>query len=275
MASLFDSYEKPLVMGVLNVTPDSFSDGGLYLEPKKAVERALKMVEEGADIIDIGGESSGPGSHDVAVEEELSRIAPIFESLRRETKVLLSIDTYKAQVALHALNVGANIVNDVTAMRGDDDMLSSLAPYDAPIILMYSKDATARTTDEKREYTDVMADVKVFLKERIALCEKAGIARERIVIDPGMGAFVSSDPKYSLQLLKRLNELQEFGLPILVAASKKSFIGEILGVPVDQRAEGSLAVSTISVMNGAKIIRAHDVKETRRVVDMAWAVKNA
>lgn len=259
-------------MGILNVTPDSFSDGGKFIDVDDAVERALKMVEEGADIIDIGGESTGPGSSDVDVKEELERVIPVFEKLRHKTEVLLSVDTYKHQVALHALAVGADMVNDVTALRGDDEMAKSLAGHECPVVLMYAKDETPRTTNEDVQYDDVVDSVKRLLKDQIAVAEKAGIKRERVVVDPGMGAFVSSEPFYSLQLLKRLEELQELNCPILVGASRKSFIGKTLDLPLHERLEGSLTAAAIAVWNGAAIIRAHDVKETRRVVDMVSAI---
>ncbi|MCA9373560.1 dihydropteroate synthase [Candidatus Peregrinibacteria bacterium] len=275
MSTLQNKLDKgPLVMGILNVTPDSFSDGGKFMDVDNAVDRALQMVEEGADIIDIGGESTGPGSNDVDVKEELERVIPVFEKLRHKTDVLLSVDTYKHQVALHALTVGADMVNDVTALRGDDEMAKSLAGHKCPVVLMYAKDETPRTTNEDVQYDDVVDSVKRLLKERIAVAEKAGIKRDRLIVDPGMGAFVSSEPFYSLQLLKRLKELESLDCPILVGASRKSFIGKTLDVPLHERLEGGLAAAAIAVWNGAAIIRAHDVKETRRVVDMVHAIQS-
>ena len=264
--------KKPLVMGVLNVTPDSFSDGGEFLDFNKAVDRALEMEEEGADIIDIGGESTGPGSKNVPANEEIKRIIPVFEKLRDKTKVLLSVDTYKHSVALHALNIGADMVNDVTALRGSEKMAESLANYDVPVVIMYSKDETPRTSKRNMEYKDVVGTVRDFLEERISYGKRAGIARERFIIDPGMGAFVSGNEKYSLQILECLNEFKDFGLPILIGPSRKSFIGQVLDLPIGERLEGGLAAAAIAVYNGASIIRAHDVKATRRVVDMVWAI---
>jgi len=267
--------KKPLIMGVLNVTPDSFSDGGEFLNIDKAVERALQMVREGADIIDIGGESTGPGSKAVPVDEEIKRVIPVFEKLRDETKALLSVDTYKHQVALHALNIGADMVNDVTALRGDPDMADSLSHYKVPVVMMYSKDPTARTTKEEVHYDDVLQTVKDFLEERVGFAVDSGIGRKRIIVDPGMGAFVSSDPKYSLQILNQLKELTSLNLPILVGPSRKSFIGEVLDVSVRERLEGSLAASAVAIMNGASIIRTHDVQETRRVIDTVHAIQSS
>ncbi len=271
---------KPLVMGILNVTPDSFSDGGtLYgsegVNLEKALEKGLKMVREGADIVDIGGESSGPGSKDVSLEEELERVIPIVRRIRERSSVPISVDTWKTEVARQALEAGANMINDVTAFRGDSSMLSMLAKSDVPVIFMYAKDPTARTTKEALQYADVVQTIMEFLEERIACAEQAGIARERLIVDPGMGAFISADPKYSLEVLRRLSEFQALGLPVLVGASRKGFIGEVLALqgkplPVDQRLEGSLACALVAMKNGASILRVHDVQETRRIVDMGF-----
>ncbi len=263
---------RPLVMGILNVTPDSFSDGGRYMKVDKAIARALEMAVEGADIIDIGGESTGPGSKDVSADEELERVIPVFEKLRGETDAILSVDTYKSTVALHALKVGADVVNDVSALRADEDMAKVLADHKAPVVIMYSKDATPRTTRENVQYEDVIDTVKRFLKERIEYGVARGMKRDRFIIDPGMGAFVSADAKYSLQILKRLEELKDFGLPVLVGPSRKSFIGQALNLSMDERAEGGFAAAAVAVMNGASILRVHDVKGTRRVADMVYEI---
>lgn len=266
------SLQKPLVMGVLNVTPDSFSDGGKYKNNNEAVEEALKMFEQGADIVDIGGESTGPGSKDVSADEELSRVLPVLESLRKKTEGWISVDTYKAEVARRALEAGADMINDVTAFRGDPKMAQTLAGYDVPVVLMYSKDSTARTTRENVQYEDIIAKIKDFFEERITAAVKSGIARERLLLDPGMGAFVSADPKYSLQILNRLEDLLKFKLPLAVGPSRKSFIGQVLDVPLNQRLEGTLASCAVAVMHGASILRVHDVQETRRTVDMVRAI---
>jgi len=264
-----------LIMGVLNVTPDSFSDGGNFLDVNKACDRALQMVEEGADIIDIGGESTGPGSTDVSLDEELQRVIPVIEKVRSKIDLPISIDTYKSSLALHAINIGVDLVNDVTAMRSDAEMANVLAKYDLPVVLMYSKDLSPRTTNESVQYDDVMMTIKGFLKERIEYGMRAGIKRERFIVDPGMGAFVSAEAVYSLQILNRLNELLELELPILIGASRKSFIGKVLDLPKDQRLQGSLACAAVAVLSGASIIRAHDVKETRRVLDIIDAIKKS
>ncbi len=266
------SMKKPLVMGILNVTPDSFSDGGKYRTCEEAVECALEMVEQGADILDVGGESTGPGSKDVGSDEEFSRVLPVLELLRAKTNAWISVDTYKSSVAKAALEAGADMINDVTALRGDSSMGAVLAEYDLPVVLMYSKDPTPRTTRDEVHYDDVVRTVKDFFSERIGFAESAGIARERLILDPGMGAFVSADPRYSLQLLHRLREFLSFDLPVLVGPSRKSFIGQVLDVPLNRRLEGTLAACAAAVMNGASILRVHDVQETRRTVDMVHAI---
>ena len=277
------SLQKPLVMGILNVTPDSFSDGGKFKTNDEAVDFALQMVAQGADIIDLGGESTGPGSKDVSAEEELARVLPVLKLLREKIArgaggargAWISVDTYKAEVARAVLEAGADMINDVTALRGGghgagagQKMAEVLAKFDVPVVLMYCKDATARTTRNVVEYDDVIKTIGDFFEERIAVAVGAGIARSRLVLDPGMGAFVSAEPKYSLQILRRLREFESFKLPLLVGPSRKSFIGQVLDLPLTQRLEGTLAACAVAVMNGASILRVHDVQETRRVVDM-------
>jgi dihydropteroate synthase len=256
--------KSPVVMGVLNVTPDSFSDGGEFDGVERAVARAKEMIEEGAQIIDVGGESTGPGSVDVHLEEELGRVIPVIQAIHEQVPgALISVDTWKSEVARQAIEAGARMVNDVTALRGDEDMARVVAEADVPVVIMYSKDGSARTTGEAMEYEDVVASVRSFLEERIRFAEEAGISRKRIVVDPGMGAFVSGVAKYSLALLEKLEELQGLGCPVLVGASRKSFIRDIWGGdrPGD-RLKGSLEAAKLAVKNGASIVRVHDVRET-------------
>lgn len=257
-------------MGILNVTPDSFSDGGKFFDVKKAVAQGLKMAADGADIIDVGGESSGPGSVYVSEEEELRRVIPVIMSLRgvRPSKILrhdikISIDTYKARVAKEAIKAGANMINDVTVLRGDPNMASVAAKLGVPIVLMYSKDLSARTTRMNKRYKDVVKTVKEFLSERIAFAQKAGIKKKNIIIDPGMGAFLSADPKYSYEILQRLNEFKTLGCPILIGTSRKSF----LPGAVNERLFPTLISNMLAVLNGASIIRVHDVAEHKRLAD--------
>lgn len=264
---------RPLIMGILNVTPDSFSDGGDFNQLDKAVEHFDQMIKDGADIVDIGGESTGPGSIDVSEEEELKRVIPVLKEVRKRSDILISVDTYKAEVARQALENGADIINDVLAFRGDGDIAGVLSKYDNQVIIMYSKDATGRTTGEARDYHDVVQHIKDFFTERIEFAEKKGISRDRLILDPGQGAFVSSIPKYSLQILKKLREFKSFDLPIMVGSSRKSFIGETLGLPLHDRKDGSCACVAVAVGHGADILRVHAVKESRRVADMVYAVR--
>ncbi len=282
----------------MNITPDSFSDGGQFygdgnLDEEKLAEAAKKMLDDGADIIDLGGESTGPNSKNVELEEELRRVIPavrivaeVIEKYDRKTVTgslpgarRISVDTYKAEVARQAIEAGANMINDVTAFRGSTSdgarckMAELLAEKNLPLVIMYAKDSTARTTRENRQYVDIVKTIKDFWNERIEFGLSHGMKREQFMLDPGMGAFVSTDSRYSLEILRRLKEFQEFKLPILIGASRKGFIGEVLAengvaLPVSERLEGSLACAAIAVMNGAQIIRAHDVKETLRVVRM-------
>ncbi len=265
-------FKRVQVMGVLNVTPDSFSDGGKYFSVEKAVEAGLRMVKEGADILDVGGESTRPGSENVTVEEELARVLPVVTALKKETRVQISVDTYKAKVADEVLKLGVEMINDVTALRGDHEMISTLAKFSNKILIMFSKDSTPRTTDRVCHYDDVISTILGFLGERIDVGVARGIARERFLVDPGMGAFVSSDPQYSLEILRRLEELRVLELPLVIGASRKGFIGKVLDVPVDERLEGGLACAAWATAHGAQIIRTHDVQATRRMVDMTQAL---
>lgn len=251
--------DSPVVMGILNVTPDSFSDGGKYVDVDMAAQKAVEMITHGAKIIDIGGESSGPGSKDVPLEEELKRVIPVIEKIRLlNDEVWISVDTYKAEVASRAILAGANIVNDVTALRGDAEMIDVLTKFNVPVVIMYSKDATARTTKEATDYEDVVMTVKTFLQDRVNYLLSAGVRANNIVIDPGMGAFVSSVAKYSFEIIDRLQEICSLDYPVLVGPSRKSFLGGL----IDERLRPSLMAAKQCVNNGAKIIRVHDVKET-------------
>jgi len=245
-------------MGILNTTPDSFSDGGKFDTIKKALKRARELEKEGADIIDIGGESTGPNSINVTEKEELERVLPIIKELRKNTELPISIDTYKAEVARQALESGANIINDVTALRGDKRMREVAAKYGCPVIMMFSKDKTARTTSKKINYNDIIKTILEFFEERINYAKKQGIKPSQIVIDPGMGQFISAIPKYSYEIISRLNELKKIKHPILLGISRKSF----LGGEINKRTEKGLLISGIAYLNGVSILRTHDVKET-------------
>lgn len=254
--------DKPVVMGILNVTPDSFSDGGKFYDVNQAVLRAKQIIKEGAKIIDIGGESTGPGSKEVSVSKEISRIFPVIEKIRFKN-CFISVDTYKFEVAEKVLEVGVDMINDVTALRnGGRKMGELIAKYKVPIVLMYSKDNTPRTTRRKVQYKDIAAHIIEFLQKRIDFALSCGIKKSQIVIDPGMGAFVSLEEEYSFEILRRLSDFKSLGYPILIGPSRKSFIGGL----VSDRLYESLASSVIAAINSAKIIRAHDVKETVRAI---------
>lgn len=247
-------------MGILNVTPDSFYDGGRFFNLKAAVGAAKEMIRQGADIIDVGGESTGPNSRSVEEKEELRRVIPVIKKIApyaHKKGAFISIDTYKSEVARQAIEAGADIVNDVTALRNDPKMAEVIAKYNAPVVLMRAKDPTPRTTLKKIRYKDAMKTVKNFLKERADYAVKNGIKKTNIIIDPGMGMFVSAIPKYSFEILQKLPELKKLGFPILVGASRKSFLG---GAPKD-RLIPSIFTSLYALFQGADIIRVHDIKE--------------
>ena len=257
---------RVLIMGILNVTPDSFSDGGRFLSPDAAVKRALIMEKEGADIIDVGGESSRPGAEPVPVEEELRRVIPVLERLRGKLRIPISIDTTKAEVAEAALRAGASIVNDISALRFDPAMASVVAEFGAGLVLMHML-GTPKTMQQAPHYEDVVTEVRDFLAERAQYAQSQGIPREAIAVDPGIG--FGKTVEHNLELLRRLPELVELGFPVLVGPSRKSFIGAILGLGVEERLEGTLAACAVAVVRGADILRVHDVREVRRAADLA------
>lgn len=257
--------ERTLIMGILNVTPDSFSDGGRYLEPDAAVERALKMVDEGADIVDVGGASSRPDSRMASADEELERIMPVVTRLVKEN-IIISIDTFRASVARECLEAGVHIINDIGALRLDNELLPVLVEHQAPVVLMHNR----MQIDQGRPYSDLMSDIVDELGEAIEHAVKAGLGKELILIDPGLG--FGKNPSQNRFIVKHLPELKGLGCPIVLGASRKRFIGATLNLEVDERLEGSLAVAVMGAMNGANIVRVHDVKESKRVLTMTDAV---
>jgi dihydropteroate synthase len=265
----------PLVMGILNVTPDSFSDGGRYAAPKAALHRAWELVNDGADLLDLGGESTRPGAESVEAEVEIARTIPIIQTLvRDEFPIPISIDTSKAEVAEAALQAGACIVNDVTALRGDDRMRELVRRFDAGLVLMHMH-GTPRTMQDNPSYGDVVREVGDFLDERIGHALAGGIARERIIADPGIG--FGKNLNHNLALLARLDELSaRLGIPILIGPSRKRFIGELLdGAEVQKRIEGTLAAVAIAAARGVEVVRVHDVRETIRFLRVWRAIEKA
>lgn len=262
--------QRTVVMGILNVTPDSFYDGGRYAQPEMAVQRALQMVEEGADMLDIGGESTRPGSQPVSEEEELHRVLPVIEAVREQVDVPISIDTTKSRVAERALQAGACMVNDISGLGFDPRMAEVVAKHGALCCIMHIQ-GTPQTMQQNPHYDDVVRDISRYFAERLALAERAGIPREHIWLDPGIG--FGKTVEHNLDILRRLREFTVFGLPLLVGTSRKSFIGKVLGdLPPEQRLEGTAATVAIAIMNGANAVRVHDVKEMVRVARMTDAV---
>ena len=262
---------RVLVMGVVNVTPDSFHDGGRFLRRKDAIERGLRMANEGADIVDIGGESTRPGSRPISVQEEMDRVLPVVEGIRRQSPVNISVDTTKADVAEEAITLGAGIINDVSALRYDERMSEIAARAGTFVVLMHMQ-GNPETMQHTPFYTDVIEEIRSFLVERIRSAVEAGIDAERIFIDPGIGFGKTLD--HNLTILTNLGRVAELGLPVVVGLSRKSFLGTILEAPSDERIEGTIVANTAAILNGASIIRVHDVKEGRRTADVAARLRN-
>lgn len=256
-------------MGILNVTPDSFSDGGAHRGPEEAAARGAEMIAEGADIIDVGGESTRPGARPVPEDEELDRVVPAVRALRERTDALISVDTTKAAVAREALAAGADVINDVSALRFDPRMAGVVAASGAPVILMHMR-GTPETMQSFPAYRDLFGEISAFLAERIEAARAAGIAAERIIVDPGIGFGKTAED--NLALINGLGFLEALDRPVLTGVSRKGFIGNALGLPVGDRLEGSLAAGVLCVARGAHILRVHDVRAARRAVDMADAV---
>jgi dihydropteroate synthase len=264
--------KRTLLMGVLNVTPDSFSDGGAFFDKEKAISRGLGMVEEGVDIIDIGGESTRPGSKPVELEEELRRVIPVIESLEREVDVPISIDTYKSAVAQRAIEAGAQIINDISGLHFDPNLAHVAARKDTPLVLMHIR-GTPETMQKDIHYSSLFAEIIRYLKDSIRMAESAGLDPGQIIIDPGIG--FGKTVEDNLLILKHLYEFRILGKPILLGTSRKSFIGKILNTEIENRLEGTLSSIAIGVLNGAHIIRSHDVLEAKKAMAVADAVRLA
>lgn len=260
---MFKYGEKTYIMGILNVTPDSFSDGGDFTVIDNAICHAKKMINEGADIIDLGGESTRPGHEKVDVKEELSRVVPVVKALKNEIKTFISIDTYKSEVANACLELGVDMINDVWGLRKDKNMAKVVAKHNAYICIMHNQDGT--------EYkNDIMDNIKEFLTESIDIAKEAGIKQDKIILDPGIG--FGKNFEQNIEVMSRLSELKELGYPILLGTSRKSMIGNILNVEPKDRVEGTIATTVLGIKDGVDIVRVHDVLENLRAIKVADAI---
>jgi dihydropteroate synthase len=268
---VFDFNKSHYIMGILNVTPDSFSDGGKFLDIKSALNHAKEMISEGADIIDIGGESTRPGAESISEEAELNRIIPVIKGLRKiNNDIIISIDTYKSKIVKEALENGADLINDISGLRFDHLMVNVARDSKVPVIIMHVK-GTPRDMQKNPHYDDLIRELLEYFNERINALNKAGI--EKIVIDPGIG--FGKNPEDNLNIIKNLSEFTVFNLPVLVGISRKSFMGLVLNEPVENRLFGTMTANAIALMNGANIIRVHDVKPHKDLIKIFEAIKNA
>jgi dihydropteroate synthase len=259
-------------MGVLNVTPDSFSDGGLFYEKEKAISHGVKMVQEGADIIDIGGESTRPGSKPLELEEELRRVIPVIKSIAAEVDVPISIDTYKSPVAQKAIEAGAEIINDISGLKFDPSLAEVASREDVPLVLMHIR-GTPETMQKNVHYDSLFSEILQYLKDSIHGAESAGLDPRQIIIDPGIG--FGKTVEDNLFIIRNLFEFRVLGKPILLGTSRKNFIGKVLNAEVGERLEGTLSSITVGVLNGANIIRSHDVLQAKRAIAVADAIRLA
>jgi len=266
--SEYDLSSRTHIMGVLNVTPDSFSDGGKFFDVDAAVNRGLEMVNEGADFIDVGGESTRPGSDSLPLDEELRRVIPVIEALVKKTSAPISIDTYKSKVASAAISAGASIVNDISGLTFDPQMAQTIAGHGASVVIMHMK-GTPKTMQLNPTYVNVVEEITEFLTRQSAVARAAGI--EQVIIDPGIG--FGKKLEHNIEIIRKLSEFRRIGYPILAGPSRKSFIGMILDVPVTDRLEGTAAAVAACVMNGVQIVRVHDVRAMKRVAQVADALK--
>ncbi len=265
---VLDFTRKPFVMGILNVTPDSFSDGGRYFNQEHAVKQALLMEKQGADIIDVGGESTRPGSDPVSLEEELRRVIPVIQAIRQRSEVLISVDTNKAIVAEQALQAGADIVNDVSAARFDPDMAAVVKNYNCPLVIMHMK-GKPKNMQQEPYYDDVVAEIYHFFEERLQALTALGI--DRLILDPGIG--FGKRVSDNLEIIRSLATFNPLGYPLLIGLSRKSFIGKLLNREVEDRLAGTIAANLLAVQNGAHILRVHDVPQTMDLLHMWQAIQ--
>ena len=268
--NIHTSNTSTLIMGILNVTTDSFSDGGQFIDRDIAVNHALEMEKSGADIIDIGGESTRPGAEPVTMEEELDRVISIIEGIRSNSNVCISIDTYKADVADKALSAGADMVNDISGLQFDERMVNVVRAANVPVIIMHIK-GTPRNMQQDPHYENLMEEIVAYFQERVEFCHEHGIKNENIILDPGIG--FGKRLQDNFELLRELKQISDLGFPVLSGPSRKSFIGLTLDLPVDERVEGTAAAVTASILNDAKIVRVHDVKEMKRVATITDTIR--
>tara|TARA_B100001559_G_scaffold26380_1_gene20780 strand:- start:758 stop:1645 length:888 start_codon:yes stop_codon:yes gene_type:complete len=269
--------DSPRLMGILNITPDSFSDGSLFFKMDAAIAQARKMIADGADWLDIGGESSGPDSTEITQDEELQRVIPLIKKIREVSEIWISVDTWKSEVARKSLEAGADAVNDVTALRGDTEMVKVIAEYKVPVILMFSKDRSARTSRQDSDYVDVVDTLKSFFHERLKFADSNGIDKSQIVLDPGMGFFISGKAKYSFEVIQRISELHEFELPLLLGPSRKSFLAGVTkgrSLNFSERDIPCATVSSIALWQGVTLLRFHEVEQGRKLIDTIKALKS-
>jgi len=262
--------EHPVIMGIINITPDSFYDGGRFFQIEKAIDHALTLAGEGADILDIGGESSRPGSEPVSEEEEVERVLPVIEAVTSQVSIPISVDTCKANIARQALESGALVVNDISALRFDPDMAETIQKADAYVVLMHML-GSPRTMQNKPRYKNVVEDIYLFLESRISYAQAHCIAKEHIIVDPGIG--FGKTFEHNLEILRHIDRFNELGCPVLVGASRKSMIGTLTGAAVENRIWGTAAIIVQCVLKGVAIHRVHDVAEMRQVADMAAALR--
>lgn len=264
--------DRPLVMGILNVTGDSFYDGGRYADKDAAVDRGLEMYEDGADIVDVGGESTRPGAEPVPADEEIRRVVPVIADLAERIDVPISVDTYKTNVAGEALAAGADIINDISALRFGDGMDELVRSSGVPVVLMHMKGAP-RDMQDNPVYDDVVGEIRDFLQSRVEYALSKDIDRDSLIIDPGIG--FGKTTEHNLRIISELRSFRPIGCPVLVGPSRKSFIGNVLDLPLEERIEGTAAAVAASVINGADIVRVHDVREMVRVVTLTGAIAAA
>ncbi len=270
-SSELDFEKGTFVVGIVNVTPDSFSNGGLFFETDKAISHAKELVESGADLLDIGGESTRPGAKFVSLDEELRRVIPVIEGLASQIRVPISIDTYKSEVAREALRAGAEIINDISALRFDPKMVRVAKSCDVPVVLMHMN-GNPQTMQRDVHYDALIPEIIQFLRERIEVAEATGIDPQKIIVDPGIG--FGKEVEHNLMIIRELSRFKILGKPIMIGTSRKSFIGKILGGTEREREEGTLATVAAAILNDANLVRVHEVKKTKRVIKMIDTLKN-